>query len=72
MAFYGGMVWKTWGLFFFTSVELNIFEFFFFLSCSVMVLIVSSQISMENAVWGTTIVDSLICLQLILSIEKTE
>ena len=37
-----------------------------------MVLIVSSQISMENAVWGTTIGDSLICLQLILSIEKTE
>ena len=29
-------------------------------------------ISMENAVWRTTIVDSLICLQLLLSIEKTE
>ena len=44
---YGLLRWdgvKNLGpIFFFTSVELNIFEFFFFLSCPVMVLIVWSQ-----------------------------
>ena len=43
---YGLLRWdgvKNLGPIFFTSVELNIFEFFFFLSCPVMVLIVWSQ-----------------------------